>query len=257
MTPLLEASRQFCTTSWDDGHPLDLRIADLLFKYGLRGTFYVPMQTERGVLTPAQIRELSTAFEIGAHGVHHVDLTNLPAPTAHHEIVAAKHHVEDLTGKPCLMFCFPYGKYRRQHLTFARDAGYVGVRTTELLSLAFPRRASGIFVMPTTIQATPHSMWAYLRNASKRLAWGSLANCARHVPGSTWERTARSFVSVLNRRGGVFHLWGHAWEVEEQGQWRRLEDVLRHLAGRAESLMTATNAELCLSPIAAVNPIAS
>ena len=34
------------TTSWDDGHPLDLRVAELLAKYGLQGTFYVPMTAE-------------------------------------------------------------------------------------------------------------------------------------------------------------------------------------------------------------------
>ena len=27
----------YITTSWDDGHPLDLRVAGLLAKYGLRG----------------------------------------------------------------------------------------------------------------------------------------------------------------------------------------------------------------------------
>ena len=29
----------YITTSWDDGHPLDFRVAELLAKYGLPGTF--------------------------------------------------------------------------------------------------------------------------------------------------------------------------------------------------------------------------
>jgi hypothetical protein len=29
----------YITTSWDDGHPLDLRVAELLAKYGLKDTF--------------------------------------------------------------------------------------------------------------------------------------------------------------------------------------------------------------------------
>ena len=37
----------YITTSWDDGHPLDFRVAD--FAYGVRacGTFYVPKESDR------------------------------------------------------------------------------------------------------------------------------------------------------------------------------------------------------------------
>ena len=65
------------TTSWDDGHPLDLRIAELLTKYDLQGTFYVPLHNSRPTMSPAQIRELAGSFEIGAHTVNHVRLTSL------------------------------------------------------------------------------------------------------------------------------------------------------------------------------------
>ena len=43
------------TTSWDDGHTLDLRLADLLDKYDLRGTFYVARDylDERLALRPS------------------------------------------------------------------------------------------------------------------------------------------------------------------------------------------------------------
>lgn len=234
-----------CTTSWDDGHPLDLRIAELLVKYGLQGTFYVPMQSERALSTPAQIRELSAAFEVGAHTVHHRDLTTLPADAARMEIVDAKRRVEDIIGKPCRVLCFPFGKYRRRDLGFARDAGYAGVRTNELMSLAFPYREDSVAVLPTTVQATPHKAWAYLRNACRRFAWRGLANYMLRARIPTWEITAQSFVSLVMRRGGVFHLWGHAWEVEEHNQWRQLEAVLRHLADYSSAVTSLTNSELC------------
>ena len=47
------------TTSWDDGHPLDLRMAGLLAKYGLKGSFYVPTEySEWPLMTRSQIVEL-------------------------------------------------------------------------------------------------------------------------------------------------------------------------------------------------------
>jgi hypothetical protein len=50
------------TTSWDDGHPLDFRVADLLSKYGLTGTFYIPRQCQTPTMSEEQVRELATSF---------------------------------------------------------------------------------------------------------------------------------------------------------------------------------------------------
>jgi hypothetical protein len=35
-------------------------------------------------------------------------------------------------------------------------------------------------------------------------------------------------------RGGVYHLWGHSWEVDARRDWRRLENVLAHISGRPD-----------------------
>jgi peptidoglycan/xylan/chitin deacetylase (PgdA/CDA1 family) len=36
------AKEKYVTISVDDGHPTDLRTVDLLHKYGLTATFYIP-----------------------------------------------------------------------------------------------------------------------------------------------------------------------------------------------------------------------
>ena len=118
---------------------MDLRVAELLTKYGLRGTFYVPMKAETETMTAGQIRELGSAFEIGAHTLHHVDLTAATEALAWQEMVDSKAWIEDVTGLPCPMFCPPKGRFSAHHLRQLRDAGYQGARTVELLSLAFPR----------------------------------------------------------------------------------------------------------------------
>src|SRR5690348_5067659 len=117
------------TTSWDDGHPLDLRVAELLCRYNLPGTFYVPRSICTATMTPAQVRELSVGFEIGAHTLHHVDLLGVDATRAREEIAGSKAWVEDVTGRPCPMFCPPRGRFARRDLRLSREAGYVGVRT--------------------------------------------------------------------------------------------------------------------------------
>ncbi|MGH7837447.1 MAG: polysaccharide deacetylase family protein, partial [Candidatus Binataceae bacterium] len=63
------------TTSWDDGHPLDLRVAELLAAHGVRGTFYVPVRASAdSLMKPADLRRLrNLGMEIGAHTVSHPD----------------------------------------------------------------------------------------------------------------------------------------------------------------------------------------
>ena len=48
------------TTSWDDGYPADLRVAELLAKHGVAGTFYVPNRNLEGrpVLSEQEIRRI-------------------------------------------------------------------------------------------------------------------------------------------------------------------------------------------------------
>jgi hypothetical protein len=233
------------TTSWDDGHPLDFRVAALLTKYGLRGTFYVPMSAETGTMTAAQVRELSGTFEIGAHTLHHVDLTGATEQEARQEIVDSKAWLEDNTSLPCSMFCPPKGKYSFRHLALIRQAGFTGVRSVEMLSLDFPRFQAGLLVMPTTVQAHPHRLAAYARNVLRRWAWRNLWLYLAHGRSTDWAKLAESLLCQVHQHGGIFHLWGHSWEVEKNGQWQRLEEVLRFMGQFANQVPALSNAQVC------------
>jgi peptidoglycan/xylan/chitin deacetylase (PgdA/CDA1 family) len=233
------------TTSWDDGHPFDLRLADLLTKYGLRATFYVPLHNSRPTMSAAQIRELSSIFEIGAHTVNHVRLTKISRKQATREIVDSKSQIEDIIAKPCSIFCFPGGYYKDIHLTMLRDAGFAAVRTVELLSLKTPREIAGVSLIPTTIQAYPHSTASYLRNAGKRFNLSGLRNLLLGRSVADWSALARILVERAARVGGVFHLWGHSWEIDATRQWHALEQTFAALAEYRQRASFATNMELC------------
>jgi peptidoglycan/xylan/chitin deacetylase (PgdA/CDA1 family) len=238
-------SKTYITTSWDDGHPLDFRVADLLTKYGLRGTFYFPMVAETCTMTAAQVRELSCSFEVGAHTVHHIDLTRATDQQAWQEIVDSKSWLEDSTGAPCPIFCPPQGKYYRRHLDLIRRAGYLGVRTVELLSLDFPRSKAGLMMLPTTLQAHPHSLQAYARNLTKRAAFKNLWLYLAHGRSTDWPTLVRSLLYRALEHGGVFHLWGHSWELQQTGQWQRLEEVLQFMSRFTAQAPPLTNGEVC------------
>jgi peptidoglycan-N-acetylglucosamine deacetylase len=246
----------YITTSWDDGHPLDLRVAELLHKYALRGTFYVPMTAANETMTAAQLQQLGLGFEIGAHTLHHNVFTHATEAQASREIIDSKSWVESNTGLPCLMFCAPEGKYRSQHLKMIREAGYLGLRSVELISLDFPLRKAGILLMPTTIQAHPHGFLTLARNAAKRAAFKNLWRLVVHLRSAEWPTLAQSLLLDALKFGGVFHLWGHSWEVQETGQWQRLEALFRFMSGFVSQATPLTNGQICrrcLSQVASVD----
>jgi peptidoglycan-N-acetylglucosamine deacetylase len=238
-------SQAFITTSWDDGHPSDMRLADMLARHGLTGTFYIPRAIETGVMPTADIRSLSSNFEIGAHTLNHVFLANTNDATARAEIAGSKAWVEDITGQPCPMFCPPAGRYKSRHLPMFRDAGYTGIRTVEFLSLDLPRPRGGILEMPTTLQAFPHPPVNYLKNLTKRGAVANFWLYARHGRSRNWAVLARRLLLRTLRVGGIFHLWGHSWELDQAGLWPCLEDVLTMLDEVRDQAPCLTNGQIC------------
>ncbi|MDQ7036500.1 MAG: hypothetical protein Q9P01_17205 [Anaerolineae bacterium] len=55
------------TSSWDDGHVLDLRVADMLDRYGLTGTFYIARDFLDERMSDSQLQDLAQRHEVGAH----------------------------------------------------------------------------------------------------------------------------------------------------------------------------------------------
>lgn len=235
----------FFTTSWDDGHPLDLRLAELLAKYGLPGTFYVPARAPRRVMSGRAVRQLSAGFEIGAHTMTHGNLLEMTDKQAAVEMRDSKHYVEDLSGVECTTFAPPGGRFRRAHLHLAAAAGFNGLRTVELMNLGRPPVQAGLAVLPTTLQVFPHSASAYLRNAAKRWRPGNVVTFLAHACATDLARAAEALVAAALERGGVFHLWGHTWEIEECGLWPVLERIFTTMRAERGRYRGVTNRELC------------
>ena len=236
--------RFLLTTSWDDGHPQDLRVAELLSRYGLTGTFYVPRSGQKTVMNASQIRELSKNFEIGGHTLEHIAIDRLSESAARTQVAGSREWIEQLTGKSCRVFCFPGGKFRKDQLRFVRQAGYQAARTVELLSMANPRRVEGLCLIPTTVQVFPHGPAAYARNVLKRFSPSSTRLPRKSMFFWDWSAVANDLFLRTVEHGGVFHLWGHSWEIEEQNQWEKLETFLGVLSSWREKCKGVTNGEL-------------
>jgi peptidoglycan-N-acetylglucosamine deacetylase len=233
------------TTSWNDGHPLDYEVADILEQYGIRATFYIPRQSRHYTISESHIRELSERFEIGAQTLDNVELTHLSTEKARQEIADSKSWLEQVTGQECRVFSYPEGKFASTHAAMVQDAGFIGARTSEYFSIDFPRFRHGIFEMPTTVQVYPQESARYLRNTIKRGSFRRLWEYIQFGWGMNWDDLARMLWQECMTQGGVFHLWGHSWEIEQENQWDRLEEIFRFIDQYFDVERKMTNAEVC------------
>jgi hypothetical protein len=131
------------------------------------------------------------------------------------------------------MFCYPRGRYDSRVVRTLQEAGYCGARTVRMLST---RLAFDPFEMPTTVQVSPHPRSSYIKNIARARKLEGLQVCLAHVIklGNWLELGKRLFDSVL-QNGGIWHLYGHSWEIEELGLWKDLEEMLDYVCKREEA----------------------
>jgi hypothetical protein len=221
------------TTSWDDGDRRDLRLAELLRSRQIRGTFYVPITPYMGrpALNHAELRALSSeGFEIGAHGFSHKHLWKLSPEELAEEINPCKPILEDILGTEVRMFCYPRGRYDSNVVRAVKKAGYWGARTVRMLATG---SEFDPFEVPTTVQVVPHPRFNYVKNVARaRKMEGVPVFFAQMTRLGNWiELGKRLFDSVL-QNGGIWHLWGHSWEIDELGLWKDLEEMLDYVCNR-------------------------
>src|SRR5579862_1246047 len=235
------------TTSWDDGDPADLKIADLLASRGLPGTFYVPMTGYRGrtTLSNSGLKSLAShGFEVGAHGVSHRTLSLLPLEEIEREVRISKASLEETLCAPVEMFCYPRGIYNAQVTRSLVEAGYRGARTTRMLSteLTFDP-----FEMPTSLQVYPHDKWTYVRNSAKaRKVSRLLSYLMRFSSAGDWVGLGKAYFDRVATHGGIWHLYGHSWEIEERKLWDGLKELLDYVSGRDRVLYASNGAAVNL-----------
>lgn len=232
------------TTSWDDGDRRDLRLAELLRSRGIRGTFYVPITPYMGrpALSHAELRALSSeGFEIGAHGFSHKHLWRLSSEELVEEVNPCKPILEDILGKEVRMFCYPRGRYDSNVVNAVKEAGYCGARTVRMLATS---PGFDPFELPTTVQAVAHPRFSYVKNLARaRKMEGLPIFLAQMARLGNWVELGKSLFDSVLENGGIWHLWGHSWEVDEFGLWSHLEEMLDYVCSR-EGVTYIPNGEL-------------
>jgi peptidoglycan-N-acetylglucosamine deacetylase len=232
------------TTSWDDGDARDLRIAEMLRSRGMTGTFYVPIEpfSDDPSLSANDMRALSAeGFEIGGHGIAHEIMSEIPISKVKQVVNSCKATLEDKLGQRVRMFCYPRGRFTGQVVEELKKAGYDGARTVRLLAIDtnYDR-----YDLPTSIQVYPHTRGEYLRNVLKSRKTSRLYSYLTSLGfDDDWVAIGKKLFDRVLAEGGMWHLWGHSWEIDQLKQWDRMSEMLDYVRGR-EDVMYMNNGDL-------------
>jgi peptidoglycan/xylan/chitin deacetylase (PgdA/CDA1 family) len=232
------------TFSSDDGHPSDMKVAELLGKHCLRGTFYVPIRNCEGLPTMSkdELRGVGRYFEIGSHTFDHCYLRNVGDVEANRQITEGKTRLEDMLGQAVAGFCYPGGKYRRSDLALVQRAGFSYARTTT--NLCFDA-GHNRFELPTTIQFYPHSKAVYWRNFALAGRWATRQAGLRLAVGhENWIERMYALFDYSCRHDGTFHMWTHSYEIDRLDAWRELDRFFAHVATKVTAQNRLTNQQV-------------
>ena len=132
------------TLSYDDAVTQDVRLLEMMNRYGVKGTFNIntgllgqnSFHTQNGKevthhkLQYSQILDVYKGQEIAVHGLTHLNLALAGGATASYEVSADRKNIEDLVKKPVRGMAYPFGTYSDKLVELLRLSGMEYARTT-------------------------------------------------------------------------------------------------------------------------------
>lgn len=228
-----EGKKKVLTLSYDDGVAQDMRLADIMYKNGIKGTFNVPASfidkedatpencknDPRRKLSARQMREayLEKGMEIAAHGYLHPHLEELDASLVCQDVFTDRQELEKVFGTYVRGMAYPYGTYNNTVKEVVKACGIVYARTVKSVGGNFRLPEDWLEIEPTCHHSDP-KLFEYAEDFLKY----NIRDCD----------PVR-----------MFYLWGHSYEFDEFDNWDVIEKFCEYIGGR-DDLWYATNIEI-------------
>lgn len=221
-----EGKAKVFTMSYDDGVYQDIRLIEIMNKFGLKGTFNISggLISENDAtdgyqhLSVKQIKELylPNGHEVALHTYSHSMLVDLPLENVAYEYLKDKEILEKITGKIILGSAYPNSRYNDKVLKALKACGVKYARGGD--------QTEG-FLLPSE--------------------WLQIKNTARHRNPRLFE-LAEQFIELSPRPHipcAMFYLMGHSYEFDNDNNWDVIEKFAEKIGGH-DDIWYATNIEI-------------
>ena len=208
------------TLSFDDGTKSDIKMVEILDKYGIKCTFNLNsgLFDKGSRISADQVAELYKSHEVAAHGYNHLKYENIDDLSIIIDIYKDRKELEKLTSNIIKGFAYPYGINERERISKSvKEAGILYGRTTkQTLDFSLPENF---------------------------LLWDPTCHClAKELTKLTEEFLKPIEFSELKwSPAKLFYIWGHSYEFKEN--WQACEDLCKQL-GAHNDVWYASNMEI-------------
>lgn len=213
------------TMSYDDGSKNDIRLTEIMKRYGLKGTFNINSalfgKGGEWRLSASEVKELydDPSFEVAVHGARHTSLTVMDKAQAAKDVLSDRETLENLFGRVIKGMAYASGAFDDDVVQILKDCGISYSRTVI---------STEDFEIPRDWLKLP----ATCHHDNPRLF--DLLDKFLNEPKSSY---------YWANRPKLFYLWGHSHEFQNNQNWDRIEKVGQTLEGRTD-VWFATNGEI-------------
>lgn len=233
MNPFQEGKlKKAITFSYDDGVVQDIKMVDLMAKYGIKATFNINSELlgKGGFLRfpelclchykvrPEDVRDIYQGHEVAAHSLTHVTLTEQSDAEVIRQVEQDRLKLSELAGYEVVGMAYPNGPNDDRVAKLIRENTGIRYSRTIANNGSFDVQENLYRFDPTVFHQDYDKMFAL----------------------------AEEFLAMKPDKPQIFYIWGHAYEQDiGNDRWSRLEEFFQLISGR-EDIFYGTNKEVLL-----------
>ena len=222
------------TFSYDDGVTQDIRLIELLNKYGLKCTFNLNSELlgTSGILLregqrishyklhPEDVKSVYDGHEVAVHTLTHPDLTQSTDAEIIRQVEQDRLNLSELVGYEVIGMAYPGGGINNDDRTARIIKENTGVKYCRTIT------CSGSFAPQTQLYRFQPT--------------------AFHLDFDTLMELGQQFLALDAKTPQIFYIWGHSYEMDYRPDyWTRLEEFFKLISNRSD-IFYGTNREVLL-----------
>ena len=226
--------RKAITFSYDDGVTQDIRLIELLNKYGLKCTFNLNSELlgKKGILIregqrishykihSEDVKSVYGGHEVAVHTLTHPLLTELTDAEIIRQVEQDRLNLSELVGYEVIGMAYPCGGINNDD------------RTAKII-----RENTGIKYCRTITCNNSFDVQNHLHRFNPS---------AYHLDFDDMMRLGQQFVELKTDTPQIFYIWGHSYEMDySPDYWIRLEEFFKLISNRND-IFYGTNKEVLL-----------
>lgn len=223
------------TFSFDDGVTQDIKLIEIMNKYGLKGTFnlnsdrfgrqgnfYVAnngVTVYRNIIEKELVPEIYRGHEVAVHTLTHPLLPSLDEAEIIRQVEQDRLNLSELLGYEVVGMAYPGGGVNNDD------------RVAEII-----KNNTGVKYSRTTTSTGKFDPQDYLLRFNPTTSYGNFDRV---------RELADEFFALDTDTPKIFYIWGHSYEMDEANKWDKLDELFSYLAGH-DDVFYGTNKEVLL-----------